>query len=151
MNSRNRIITLVIVVLATLTLGNTGCDPDEVAIGDELEVIEQAYGSDFPLTDHNAIHRLDLVVQLQTRLIEDQAQQITALETLFDRIAALEALADQFPEYAALAQTVEDNEWTVFSTRRDTNTLFRCLQMATWTTQCRDDTGLYPTHFDPTL
>ena len=147
----NRIITLAIVALAALALGNTGCNPDDVAIGEELATIEQGYSRDFKLTDHNAIHRLDLNVQLLARLVERQGERITELETLFDRVAVLEALADQFPDFAALAQQVEDNQWTTDSTYAGYSLLMRCLQLGTWTTQCRDEAGIYPTHFDPTL
>lgn len=145
------VATLATVVFAALTLGNTGCDPDNVAIGDELITIDQGYNSNLKLNNHDAIHRLDLNVQLLARLAERQAERITVLETLIDRIADLETVADQFQDYAALAQTVEDNQWTIDSTYAGYSLLMRCLQLGTWSTDCRDDAGLYPTHFDPTL
>ncbi len=151
MNFPNRILTFVTVVFAAFTLGNTGCDPDNVAVGEELATIDQTYDSDIKLNNHDAILRLDLNVQLLARLVERQGERITELETLFDRVAVLEVLADQFPDFTVLAQQVEDNQWTTDSTYAGYSLLMRCLQLGTWTTQCRDDAGLYPTHYDPTL
>ncbi len=148
----NRIITLAIVVLAAFTLGNTGCNPDDVAIGEELATIEQGYSRDFKLTDHNAIHRLDLNVQLLVRVIERQDMKIMALENLYMRVGTLENHIDEIPElFGSLAQQYEDNQWTIDSTYAGYSLLMRCLRLGTWTTQCRDDAGIYPTHFDPTL
>jgi hypothetical protein len=61
-----KLITLAIVALAALTMGNTACDPDSVEPGQELATINQAWKYE-PTSELEQIQRLELVVQLQER------------------------------------------------------------------------------------
>jgi len=146
----NRIITFAIVVLAALTLGNTGCDPDEVAVGEELVTIDEAYNSGFDLSDHNAIHRLDLVVQLQARLLEAQEIQLADLEA---RLALVEndvsvsaplisRLITFEYEYVDPAALLAQHENSIDALNLNVGWINSCLNPAMWNSGCWDLYGI---------
>ena len=63
-------LTVALAVLAMAMMGNTGCDPDSVEVGGESEAIGTAFGLNLADFDHERIHRLEFVVELQARQID---------------------------------------------------------------------------------
>ncbi len=107
MNSK--ILILALALMAPLILGFDACDITEIPVGEEQATIEQAWDYD-PKNLKEHVQRLELVAQLQDRMIAAQAATLYERAWMYDCIEAeVGPNPASFPQFGYAVQWCYDN------------------------------------------
>ncbi len=106
----NKIATLAIALMASLTLGFDHCSIEEIPIGEESETISQAWDYE-PKNLKEHVQRLEMIVQLQrrehVRILQERAWFHDCMDVLMD--PAQSPQTSQFNVYASMVDWCKVN------------------------------------------
>ncbi len=109
----SKILILALALMAPLILGFDACDITQIPVGEEQATIEQAWDYD-PKNLKEHVQRLELVAQLQDRMIAAQAATLYERAWFFDCMGVLmdpdvAPNTSQFNVYASMVDWCKAN------------------------------------------